>query len=178
MDQNLLEQYKKQMLDMYRKSLAKTQTAIPVQTPSSPQTKPSAQPSVTQQDTGEGMLIGIVSTIRTLYPVPNAKVTIFTGSVDDKNIIATALTDQSGRTTPFVLPTPEKSLSLNQNNAIIPYAVYNMLIEADGYINNIHLNIPVFSGVTSLQRSNLMLKETAGVDKGPQIFDESEKYDL
>jgi hypothetical protein len=53
-----------------------------------------------------------------------------------------------------------------------------MLIEADGYIKNIHLNIPVFSNVTSLQQSNLILEETAGEDKGPKVFDEAQKYNL
>ena len=78
----------------------------------------------------------------------------------------------------FTLPTPAKALSLEEDNQIIPYSSYNMSVEADGYIKNIHLNIPVFSGVTSLQQSNLILEETAGQDKGPQIFDESNNYDL
>ena len=142
--------------------------------------KPTVLPTVTppQNTESSGGLIGIVTTIRSLYPVKNAKVTIFTGDYPNMNIIDTDLTDQSGRTKVFTLPTPEKSLSLQEDNTLLPYAVYNMLIEADGYIKNIHLNIPVFSDVTSLQQSNLLLEETAGQDKGPFIFDEAQKYDL
>lgn len=125
-----------------------------------------------------GGLIGIVTTIRSLYPVKNAKVTVFRGEYPNMTVIDTALTDQSGRTKVFFLPTPEKSLSLQEDNSELPYAVYNMLIEADGYVKNIHLNIPVFSGVTSLQQSNLLLTETAGENKGPFIFDEGQNYDL
>jgi hypothetical protein len=53
-----------------------------------------------------------------------------------------------------------------------------MEVKAEGYVDNVHINIPVFSGVTSLQRSNMMLLETAGADKSPQVFDESERFDL
>ena len=53
-----------------------------------------------------------------------------------------------------------------------------MLVEADGYIDNIHLNIPVFSGVTSIQGSDMMLIETAGADKDAQIFNEGIDYNL
>ena len=127
---------------------------------------------------GNGNLLATVTTVRTLYPVANAKVTVFSGDYRDMNVIDTAFTDQSGRTKVFSLPTPEKQLSLESANTVIPYAVYNMMVEADGYIDNIHLNIPVFSGVTSIQSSNLMLKETAGANMDVQIFDESQRYDL
>lgn len=166
MDEQILEKYKAQMLEMYQKS----NRAVPTVTEPLPETPPT--------DTASGKLIGLVTTVRSLYPVPNAKITVFEGSPDNMNVIDTAFTDQSGRTREFVLPTPKKALSLDEQNTVIPYALYNMMVEADGYVSNIHLNIPVFSGVTSLQRSNLMLSETAGMNKGPQIFDEGQKYDL
>ena len=93
-------------------------------------------------------------------------------------VIATDWTDESGRTEIFVLPAPDRAESQSPSDNKVPYANYNMMVEAEGYISNIHLNIPVFSGVTSLQRSNMLLLETAGENKGPQIFDEAEKYDL
>lgn len=167
MDKNLIEKYKEEMLKMYS-SKAKSIPAV----------APLPESSTPSQDTASGNLIGIVTAVRSLYPVKNARVTVFTGDYENMNIIDTALTDESGRTKTFLLPTPQKSLSLDENNTVLPYALYNMLIEADGYIKNIHLNIPVFSTVTSLQQSNLLLEETAGTDKGPQIFDEAQKYDL
>lgn len=138
--------------------------------------KPEATPP---QNTTTGSLIGIVTAIRSLYPISNAKVTVFKGDYNgDMQIIDSDLTDNSGRTKTFNLPTPELALSLDETNTQIPYSLYNMLIEADGYIKNIHLNIPVFSNVTSLQQSNLILEETAGQDKGPKVFDEAQKYNL
>lgn len=135
-------------------------------------------PTPENENSAQGSLIGIVTAIRSLYPVSNAKVTVFTGDYSNMQVIDSDMTNESGRTKTFTLPTPERSLSLNQDSTAIPYSSYNMAVEADGYIKNIHLNIPIFSGITSLQQSNLILEETASQDKSPQIFDESQKYDL
>ncbi len=167
MDQNLIEKYKNEMRKMY-KSVNTPVRATFAETP----------PPPPKTNSTTGGLLGIVTSFRSLYPVKNAKVTIFTGNYPDMQVIDTDLTNESGRTKIFTLPTPEKALSLEEENQTIPYATYNMLVEADGYIKNIHLNIPVFSTVTSLQQSNLLLEETAGQDKNPQVFDESQKYDL
>ena len=174
MDNELIKKYKQEMLNIKNR-------AVPTQvTPENQNTQP-IPPLAPNSDSTEdsvGYLTAIVSTIRGLYPVPNAKVTIFTGNADQMNIIDTAVTDQSGKTKVFTLPTPQKNLSLDSNNATIPYSKYNMLVTADGYVDNIHLNIPVFSGVTSIQRSNMLLRETAGVNKGAQIFNEENNYNL
>ena len=165
MDRDIIEKYKSEMLSMYKKTKKENIRVAPVV-------------AQTTEPQTSGKLLAVVTTVRTLYPVPNAKVTVFTGDYKDMNVIDTALTDNSGRTREFVLSTPQKELSLESENTKIPYAVYNLMVEADGYVPNIHLNIPVFSGVTSIQGSNLMLKETAGANMDVQIFDEAEKYDL
>lgn len=168
----MIEKYKKEMLDMYKTVNAplNLQNTQPLQQTIAINTIPESNIS--------GALIGIVTAVRALYPVSNAKVTVFTGTPENMQIIDTDMTDQSGRTKTFILSTPEKALSLEETNTKQPYSLYNMVVEADGYLKNIHLNIPVFSGITSLQQSNLLLEETAGVNKGPQIFDESQKYEL
>lgn len=166
MDKSLIEQYKKEMLDMYKlkaipTQITATQTEVPI-----------------DSNDGKGGLVAIVTSLRRLYPVPNARVTVFTGNIEDKQVIATATTDQSGRSGVITLNTPPKEESQQADRNALPYASYNMLVEADGYIDNIHLNIPVFSGVTSLQSSDMMLLETAGVDKDAQIFNEGIDYNL
>ncbi len=178
MDKNLLEKYKAEMLKMYNSVKEPVLEAVP--TVAAPDIQPQAPtPPSSKSSTTEGSIIGIVTAIRGLYPIKNAKVSIFTGDYNQEmKIIDSDLTNESGRTKTFTLPTPERALSLDQNNTVLPYSLYNMIIEADGYIKNIHLNIPVFSGVTSLQQSNLTLEETAGEDKGPQIFDELQNYNL
>ena len=174
MDKNIIERYKSEMMNMYR--LGKTKSAIQNVTPVVSEITPQSKTPNNPQNKGE--LVAIVTTLRSLYPVENAKVTVFTGNTDNMQVLGVKFTDQSGKTDAFILETPERSESLNSQNKEIPYAVYNMMVEADGYLTNIHLNIPVFSGVISLQRSNMMLLETAGENKGPQIFDEGQKYEL
>ena len=175
MFEDLIEKYKLEMLNM-RKSVA-----MPTQvTPENQNTQP-IPPLAPNSDSSEdslGYLTAVVSTIRNLYPVPNAKITIFTGNYPEMNIIATDTTDQSGKSRTFTLPTPQKNLSLDSNNNSIPYSKYNMMVSADGYLDNIHLNIPVFSGVKSVQRSNMLLRETAGENKEALIFDEENNYNL
>lgn len=172
MDKTIIEKYKSQMLKMYG-SAKKTATTNVNEPYSTPQT--AAQP-IPEDSTGK--LIAIVTTLRALYPLKKATVTVFTGDYDNMQVVARDTTDQSGRTKEFILKTPAKSISLDSNSTEEPFARYNLLVEAEGYLDNIHLNIPVFSGVTSIQSSNMMLLETAGVDKGPQIFDESQAFGL
>ncbi len=169
MDKNLIEHYKAEMLKAYgnRVRAVNSTAAVP---------KEVIAPLDSTDSTGK--LLGIATQIRGLYFVPNARVTVFTGTPENMQIIDTAITDQNGKTKEFILPTPAKSLSNDENNTEIPYSLYNMMFEADGFMTNIHLNIPVFPSVTSRQTSNLLLLETAGVDKGPRIFDELPNYNL
>ena len=178
MNKELIEKYKNEMLNMYRSAKATPVAAKPPEAPQPTQTETVTQ-TENDTETSQGGLIGIVTSLRSIYPVKGAKVTVFTGNYDDNmQVFDTDYTDESGRTKEFRLPTPEKSLSESAGAADKPYASYNMLVQSDGYIDNIHLNIPVFSTITSLQESNLMLKETAGADKGPQIFDEGQEFTL
>ena len=178
MDKNLIESYKAQMMSMYR---AKNGKSVAAQTSESIPKNTTENTEITAPQPladGEGKLVAIVTTLRSLYPVENARVTVFTGDISNMTPIDNDFTDESGKSKVFTLKTPSGELSLDSENKQIPYALYNMMVEADGYITNIHLNIPVFSSVTSLQRSNMILMETAGEDKGPQIFDEGQKYNL
>ncbi len=171
MEKDLIERYKNEMLKMYQRK-AKVIPAV-----AEPEQE-AAVPLPPASNSEEGYLMAVVTAVRSLYFVPNAKVTVFTGGVDDMNVIATAVTDQNGRTEKIPLPAPAVSLSQSEDNSQPPYSLYNIMVEADGYLTNIHLNIPVFSSVTSRQLSNLLLLETAGVNKGPRIFDEMPNYNL
>lgn len=191
MNNDIFEKYKNEMLKMYEQSKKNNgyekssalQTAVLPEgeenTASTPKESPvptpkPANPALNNQTGG---LLGIVTSFRNLYPVENAKVTVFTGDADNKTVIDSDLTDRSGRTKLFTLSAPDKSLSMSPDLSETPYASYNMEVEADGFLKNIHLNIPVFSGITSIQRSDLILSEDR-IDKTPQVFDESQKYNL
>lgn len=176
MDKSLIESYKQEMLKMYSNRI-KTATDAVSNVPDVPKTDNTAV-TAPDSETATGRLQGIATSIRGLYFVPNTKVTVFTGTPENMQVIDTSVTDENGKTKVFTLPTPAKAQSLSPQNQAIPYALYNMMFEADGYIPNIHLNVPVFPTVTSRQTSNLLLLETAGVNKGPRIFDELQNYNL
>lgn len=196
MDRDLIEKYKNELMKMYR-AHADTRAryaAAPAepaeeapppkeQTPPTDGTQPGfyipGEPSKGDDASDvNGRLVAIVTSISYLYPVPDAKVTIFTGPYENMQIVATDTTNQSGRTKVFELSAPERQLSMQSGLSEQPYSLYNMLIDADGFVSNLHLNIPVFRGVTSLQRSNLLPVSAAGDIDGPIIYNESSSYNL
>ncbi len=166
MDKSMIERYKEELLRM---SGRKTATAAEV-------SPPVMEPPLSND--GDGGLVVAATALRSIYPVAGAEVTVFTGEGETARIIDKAITDQSGKTKQFVLETPPRSASLDSASTTLPYSLYNVRVRAEGYIDNIHLNVPVFSGITSLQQSEMMLLETAGEDKRPQIFDEAQQFNL
>ena len=176
MDKSLIEKYKAEMFNMYRTakpSFAEKNSVMAV----APVTE-SQSNTENSSDTDSGRLIVSVTTVRSLYPLENAEVTVFSGEYPEMQVIARDATDQSGKTEEFVLDTPNKNLSLNFQNTLPPYAAYGIEVKAEGYVDTVYLNVPVFSGVTSIQRVNMTLLETAGKDKGPYIFNEPQRYNL
>ncbi len=177
MNNELFEKYKNEMLKMYN-SVHKDEAVPVVAEPEPTQINTEKMPATpSPQNEQIGRLLGVVTSFNSLYPVENAKVTIFLGEYEDMNVIDTDLTDNSGKTKVFSLPTPDKNLSMAPDLSQRPYATYNMLVESDGFLKNIHLNIPVFSGITSIQRSDLIIDADQS-DSEPQIFDEGQKYNL
>ena len=189
MDNELIEKYKKEFLRMYGSSSPLRVKPVAAE-PEEP--KPEEQTPLYQQGAYEegtpydnedstdpnGRLTVMVTAVSSLYPVENAKVTVFTGDYNTPNVIDTALTDQSGKTKAFSLPAPSRGLSMEPDAGAQPYTLYNVLIEADGYADNLHINLPIFRGVTSLQRSNLTPLAAFGGNKGPIVFNELSSFNL
>ncbi len=157
MDRSLIEKYKNDMLKKYGSSAAEETTA--------------AAPE-------KGRLSANVTSVANIYPVRGAKVTVFTGSPDSMTVLDSAVTDESGKTRDFLLDAPPKSLSMTSGAPALPYTLYNLLISADGFLDNIHLNIPVFSGIASVQRSDMLPKAVAGGRTDPIIFNEFSSFEL
>lgn len=157
MDRSLIEKYKNDMLKKYGSSAAEETTA--------------AAPE-------KGRLSANVTSVANIYPVRGARVTVFTGSPASMTVLDSAVTDESGKTRVFLLDAPPKSLSMTSGAPALPYTLYNLLISADGFLDNIHLNIPVFSGITSVQRSDMLPKAVAGGRTDPIIFNEFSSFEL
>ena len=141
---------------------------------------PKANSTITTNfEDGTGGIVVNVTTLNRLYPVKDALVTVFTGDVSNRQVIETGVTDKSGKTAIFNLKTPPKSDSQQaENGSAIPYSQYNVSVKSDGYVEQIAMNVPVFSGVTSVQSIDLLPVASAGSHTAPQVFDENNNYNL
>ena len=171
MNEELIEKYKNEMMKMYINTQNFNENAVKKTNVTKVATSDLPTPAQ------NGKLLGVVTSFNSLYPVQNAKVTVFLGEYENMQIIDTDKTDQNGKTKPFILKTENKNLSMAPDLSQKPYSVYNMAVEADGFLTNIHLNIPIFSGITSIQKSDLIL-DSDQTGNEPQIFDEGQKYNL
>lgn len=97
-----------------------------------------------------------VRTAENASPVENASVIIT--SMDNGNLIfeATGVTDESGQIKKIALPAPSASLSLDSENLIKPYSVYDISVYADGFFRERSVDVPVFAGITSVQQFNMV----------------------
>lgn len=106
-------------------------------------------------DTGQGYMTIWAATADEALPVPGAEVVI-TRMIDGKRTLqAVGITDQSGRTPPFALPAPSASMSQSPDNPT-PFARYDVSVRADGFAHARYTNIPVFDGIQSVQRADLV----------------------
>lgn len=91
-------------------------------------------------------LIVQLYTGREAYPVPGAQVTVTDPATGDT---ANTVTDSSGRTRAFILSTPPREESLDPDFPGVPYSVYDVQIEAEGYSVLTVRGVQMFAGVDS-----------------------------
>lgn len=98
-----------------------------------------------------GYLIVRVSAAGGSIPLENAVVTVYNAGEDDSSVIASRLTDSSGRTDAIMLNAPARNLSQSPENGWVrPYAIYNVDVIKNGYYDSFNLEVPVFDGITSV----------------------------
>lgn len=155
---------------------AMSRRAVP--TAAVPQSVTEAPPTENAPDmSGRGFLLVNVTSVRGLYPIENAKVTVFKGDVSSAQNIATSLTDESGKTELFSLAAPPIYLAQDSENTIPPFATYNILTESDGFLPTVNYNAAIFDKVTSIQNVNL-IPRTSTNDGDSDIYYENNDYDL
>ena len=167
MQKKTAQEYADELLKMYRENIRELNR----------ENAPQIQETVFEDGTG-GIQVN-VTTLGRLYPVKDALVTIFTGQIQNKTAIETDVTNESGKSGIFNLKTPPISESQQAGNGQeAPYASYNISVKSDGYVEQIAMNVPVFSGVVSVQGFDLLPIAAAGKNTSAQIIDENTKYDL
>ena len=166
----------KSLIDKYIEEIRAMQAAAkPVQNEAAPE--PQISENSNDMD-GNGGLIVMVTTVRGLYPVASAKVTVFTGNAKNMNLVAEEYTNESGKTPLIKLPSVSSDLSEAPNPKERPFAYYNIKTTADGYIDTINYNVAVFDGITSVQNVSLYPIASRPDDSGPIVIDEYENYEL
>lgn len=134
---------------------------------------------IPQEYTSTGTLIVSVFTAGGALPIEGALVTI-SGGENQGGVIRVLYTDQSGNTPKITLPAPPASASESPGNST-PFAKYNIEVDKENFYPRSFINVPIFSGTTSIQPANLIPKteyEGDALVPGNMTVTESQNPDL
>lgn len=74
----------------------------------------------------------------------------------NRMILASGITDQNGTSPRFELPVPALGLSQKPSPDSRPYNLFDVSVTAKGYFNARGVDVPVFSGITSVQNFSMI----------------------
>ena len=97
-----------------------------------------------------------VSTAGGAIPLENASVNVRGADINASDIIYSLSTNSDGLTPTVSLAAPPRSASTSPQSTSPSYAVYNVDVYADGYVPAFFNNVPVFSGINSVQPAVLV----------------------
>ena len=102
-----------------------------------------------------GLLTVRVYTSAAQLPIAGAAVTITQETKNGSRLLASRITDESGKITPVRVDTPELSGSLSPgtNN---PFAIVNVLVDHPDYERVLIENVQLFPGILTQQNVDLL----------------------
>ena len=162
----------------------------PLPRPSSPAPSPRSSDgdrSDTRPMTGQGKLVFQITTAGGAIPLEGAEVTLrqSRGPTDaGGDVLSVLYSGRDGKTEVLTLPAPARGYSLEpaRDGAPVPYALYNADVRMDGFYKQSYIRIPVFDGITSIQRASLIPLPENGYEGGTrpdgEMFVEGENPDL
>ena len=103
-----------------------------------------------------GFILVNVRTGREATPIVGASVVITAINNGKRLLAAAGISDISGTVTGIEVPAPNKEYSLTPNTEVRPYSLFDISVRATGYFNARSINVPVFSGITSVQNFNMV----------------------
>jgi len=104
--------------------------------------------------TGIGRLVVSVTSGNGTLPIENAQVYIREYK-DNSPLLYSLRTDSSGMTVSVTLPTPPRIDSLSPNGKV-PYSEYVTTVRKDGFYTTENIGVPMFDGITSVQKVDLL----------------------
>ena len=121
------------------------------------------------RNTSKGSLIVEVNAYDTEFTVAGARVIVMIPLNSGNVIVFNGVTEQDGQTVSFELPAPPKEYSLTaEGKPAVTFAAYTVLVEHPEYARSLFSNVPVFSGVRSIQPVRLF-KRINDSDIGSRI---------
>ena len=103
-------------------------------------------------------------------PVSRAIVTV---KDENETLMAVFFTDENGNTPSLKVGAPPKENSSAPNAGGAPFSVYNIDTDKAGYISVRNINVPVYSGVTSVQPVELVPVSEGGKYGGSVRYNEN-----
>ena len=110
------------------------------------------------------------------FGIPSARVMVFLELPGGNVAVFDGLTDVNGTTESVRLPAPPRSLSQSPQtgtNPKLPYAVYSVYVEHPDYVRAVFTNVPVFSGIESIQPVRMLAKAAGLEEPEPIVVDET-----
>lgn len=111
----------------------------------------------------KGYIRVISATSDKVQPVSFAHITISKTVAAEIVFEHSFVTDEDGYSQAVLVDTPNKSLSLDKQNTEIPYATYDIVAEAKGFLPFEMYGVEVFSGETSLVTINFLPATNSGL---------------
>ncbi len=102
------------------------------------------------ENTDQGVLKIQASSGIGSIPLVNVNILVYKDFADGRHTFHTGVTNSDGVVSDIVLPAPPK-LNSEIGNGAPPYASYSVLATRDGLVGETVENVPVFSGIKSIQ---------------------------
>ena len=137
--------------------------------------------------TGQGKLVFQITTAGGAIPLEGAEITLRESRSPTEaggDVLAVLYSGRDGKSDAIPLPAPARGYSLEpaRDGAPIPYALYNADVRMEGFYKQSYIRIPVFDGITSIQRASLIPLPENGYEGGSrpdgETFVEGESPDL
>lgn len=156
-DTNVMDAYRQQMLEMYRKATPVSSTEIAEDNwldsryplPNIPQDKEAISPPTPAGEPAQpspafvGYLRIYAFTGGGAEPIADARVVVTRPTDDRQTVYANLTTDADGFTPVIALPSVDPALTL-QPSVTQPYVAYTIRVTADGFQPAEHRNVPVY----------------------------------
>ena len=109
-----------------------------------------AQEAYEKANTAQGYLRVITAAADSAYPVPDARVSVFTRIGKKLHLSYLMVTDSNGESPTVTLPAPPAGLSQEPEN-ITPYASCDIRVSAKGFFPTQATDVHIFAGITTRQ---------------------------